>query len=51
VEKKKLCGQGEWDFRSSGKRPQWVHPQLVHWWLLVHSSPNQWVIDIFFIAG
>ncbi len=21
------------------KRLQWSHPQLVHWWLLVHSSP------------
>jgi hypothetical protein len=36
--KKKKSGQGGWDFRSSGKRPQWAHPQLVHWWLLIHSS-------------
>jgi hypothetical protein len=33
-----ICGQGGWDFRSSGKQPQRAHPQLVHWWLLVHSS-------------
>ncbi len=38
--KKNLCGQGGWDFCSSGKQPQRAHPQLVHWWLLVHSSPN-----------
>ncbi len=39
VEKRKkiyICGQGGWDFRSSGKRPQRAHLQLVHWWLLVH---------------
>jgi hypothetical protein len=41
--KKYICGQGGWDFRSSGKRPQRAHPQLVHWWLLVHSS-RQYVI-------
>jgi hypothetical protein len=40
VEKKKKSGQGGWDFRSSGKRPQRAHPQLVHWWLLIHSSPR-----------
>ncbi len=39
MEKKKKSGQGGWDFRSSGKRPQRAHPQLVHWWLLIHSSP------------
>jgi len=27
--KKKKSGQGGWDFRSSGKRPQRAHPQLV----------------------
>jgi len=31
-------GQGGWDFRSSEKRPQRAHPELVHWWLLIHSS-------------
>jgi hypothetical protein len=36
--KKKKSGQGGWDYRSSGKRPQRAHPQLVHWWLLIHSS-------------
>ncbi len=35
---KKKSGQGGWDFRSSEKRPQRAHPQLVHWWLLIHSS-------------
>jgi hypothetical protein len=38
--KNKKSRQGGWDFRSSGKRPQWAHPQLVHWWLLIHSSPE-----------
>jgi hypothetical protein len=37
-EKKPICGKGGWDFRSSKKRPQRAHPQLVHWWLLVYSS-------------
>jgi hypothetical protein len=26
-----------------GSSPKWFeqpHPELVHWWLLVHSSPN-----------
>ncbi len=35
---KKTCGQGGWDFCSFVKRLQQAHPQLVHWWLLVHSS-------------
>jgi len=39
--KKKKSGQGGWDFRSSGKRPQRAHPQLVHWWLLIHSSRKE----------
>ncbi len=38
--KKKKIGQGGWDFRPSRKRPQRVHPQLVHWWVLIHSSPT-----------
>jgi hypothetical protein len=38
VEKKKKIGQGGWDFRPSRKRPQRAHPQLVHWWVLIHSS-------------
>jgi hypothetical protein len=37
---KKICMQGGWDFHSSEKRPQRAHPQLVHWWLLVHSSQH-----------
>ncbi len=36
--KKKKIGQGGWDFRPSRKRPQRAHPQLVHWWVLIHSS-------------
>ncbi len=36
--KKKKFRARRWDFRSSGKRPQRAHPQLVHWWLLIHSS-------------
>jgi len=27
-------------FGSSTKRLEWPHPQLVHWWLPVHSSPS-----------
>jgi hypothetical protein len=27
-------------FGSSPKRLQQLHPQLVHWWLLIHSSPE-----------
>jgi len=26
-------------FGSSPKRLEWPHPELVHWWLLVHSNP------------
>jgi hypothetical protein len=26
-------------FGSSPKWLEWPHPELVHWWLLVHSSP------------
>jgi hypothetical protein len=36
----KKSEQGGWDFCSSGKRPQRAHPQLLHWWLLIHSSHN-----------
>ncbi len=36
--KKIIIGQGGWDFRPSRKWPQWAHPQLVHWWVLIHSS-------------
>jgi len=25
-------------FSSSPKRLEWPHPELVHWWLLVHSN-------------
>jgi len=32
-------GRGGCVFGSSQKRLQWRHPQVVHWWLLVHSSP------------
>ncbi len=35
-EKKKHLGQGGC---SSAKRAERAHPQLVHWWLLIHSSP------------
>jgi hypothetical protein len=37
VKKKNLNGQGGC---SSAKRVQRAHPQLVHWWLLIHSSPR-----------
>lgn len=35
VKKKKHIGQGGC---SSAKRAERAHPQLVHWWLLIHSS-------------
>ncbi len=35
-EKKKHIGQGGC---SSAKRAERAHPQLVHWWVLIHSSP------------
>jgi hypothetical protein len=31
-------GRGGCVFGSSSKWLQWPHPQLVHWWMLVHSS-------------
>jgi len=31
-------GRG-WVFGSSTKQLEWLHLQLMHWWLLVHSSP------------
>ncbi len=34
-EKKKHIGQGGC---SSAKRAERAHPQLVHWWVLIHSS-------------
>jgi len=37
-EKKKHIGQGGC---SSTKRAERAHPQLVHWWVLIHSS--RWV--------
>jgi hypothetical protein len=37
-EKKNLDGQGGC---SSAKHVERAHPQLVHWWLLVHSSREQ----------
>jgi hypothetical protein len=46
--KKKKIGQGGWDFRPSRKRPQRAHPQLVHWWVLIHSSP---VATYIFVAS
>jgi hypothetical protein len=49
--KKKKSGQGGWDFRSSGKRPQRAHPQLVHWWVLIHSSrTNQPHVSIYLVV-
>jgi hypothetical protein len=36
-EKKKHIGQGGC---SSAKRAERAHPQLVHWWVLIHSSPQ-----------
>ncbi len=35
-EKKKHIGQGGC---SSAKWAEWAHPQLVHWWVLIHSNP------------
>jgi hypothetical protein len=38
AEKTKNSRQGKMCFCSSPKWFQQPHPQLVHWWLLVHSS-------------
>jgi hypothetical protein len=38
VGEKKNFGQSGCGFGSSPKRVEWPHPQLVHWWLLIHSS-------------
>jgi hypothetical protein len=36
---KKSMGRGKGCvFSSSPKRLEWPHLELVHWWLLVHSS-------------
>jgi len=40
AQKTKNFGQGRMCLCSSSKWLQWPHPQLVHWWLLVHSSPQ-----------
>jgi hypothetical protein len=37
VKKKKHIGQ---EGCSSAKRVEQAHPQLVHWWVLIHSSPQ-----------
>jgi hypothetical protein len=37
----KSMGKGKgYVFGSSPKQLELPHPQLVHWWLLVHSSPK-----------
>jgi hypothetical protein len=33
------AGEEDGFFGSSAKRLEQLHPQLMHWWLLVHSSP------------
>ncbi len=43
LKKPKTLGRGGCVFGSSPKQLQRPHPQLVHWWLLVHSSP--WCCD------
>ncbi len=37
-EKKKHIGQGGC---SSAKRAERAHPQLVHWWVLIHSTHEE----------
>ncbi len=37
-EKKKHIGQGGC---SSAKRAKRAHPQMVHWWVLIHSGQDQ----------
>jgi hypothetical protein len=32
-------------FGSSPKRLEWPHPELVHWWLLVHSNLDWWMCN------
>jgi hypothetical protein len=41
LKKPKTLRRGGCGFGSSPKRLEQPHPQLVHWWLLVHSSPKQ----------
>ncbi len=33
------------------KRPKQSHPQLVHWWVLVHSSHEKTLSCTYFMAG
>jgi len=47
-EKKKHLGQGGC---SSTKRAERAHLQLVHWWLLVHSSRSTPVLDKYPLGG
>ncbi len=49
--KKKKIGQGGWDFRPFRKRPQRAHPQLVHWWVLIHSSLITTPLSHFFFSS
>jgi hypothetical protein len=39
LKKPKTLGTGRCVFGSSPKQLELPHPELVHWWLLVHSSP------------
>jgi hypothetical protein len=48
AEKVNNFGKGGCVFGSSPKRLQWPHPQLVNWWLLVHSSPTKHLSQIMF---
>ncbi len=41
LKKPKTLSRGGCVFGSSPKRLEQPHPQLMHWWLLVHSSPKQ----------
>ncbi len=41
VENKIKFRQGGCVFGSSPKRLERPHPQLVHWWLLIHSSQGR----------
>jgi hypothetical protein len=40
LKRPKTLGRGGWVFGSSSKQLEWPHLQLVHWWVLVHSSPQ-----------
>jgi hypothetical protein len=48
LKKSRALGRGGCVFGSSSKQLQRPHHQLVHWWLLVHSSP--WTLSTYVLS-